>query len=423
MEKIFDNLKHKLLSVNNRVPYRRQIFDLCYDTLTKGNLCLIGLRQIGKTTLMEQLGLKYYTENIDIDSSNHEDEVLYINLKSMFYSNSRSEELANFKKTLWLLLTNPKYKLILVDEIQQLDGWTNFMQTVIDVNYNAKFILSGSNSLALLKETMVGRIIYLNVTPLSYIEYKWIWYRTHDNIDEYLRYGSFPKALLNYDIINQYQQLIDGIIIDKIVMDDLDGNIDPYKFRTLVAKINNYIGNEINYSSMEADAKLARQTVKEYIALMSRTKLINLVSRYEDKNDKRKHKVYYEDKSMLYHFNRGLDLNNNLIGSLIENEVFMILKRKYYSNLISLDEICYFRDARNHEIDFVLKREKLLVECKYADTINEAKLTKELNNTIKDNPEFKDYRKVIITKNTYMLDVNGWDLIPFDHLLLNKYEL
>ncbi len=423
MEDILNNLKSKLFGINDRVPYKREIFGYCYETLIRGNLCLLGLRQIGKTTLMEQLGLKYYIENINVDTSNHEDEVLYVNLKSMFYNKSDSQGLNNYKNGLWKLFTNTQYKLILIDEIQELDDWTNFMQTVIDVNNQAKFIISGSNSLALLKETMVGRITYVNIDPLSYTEYKAIWQRTHDNINEYLRYGSFPKALYNYDIINQYQQLISGIIVDKVIMDDLNNNVDANKFKVLLANINNYIGNEIVYSDIELNTKLTRQTAKEYIALMSRSKLINLISKYEDKNDKRKHKVYYEDKSMIYHFNQDHNLNNNLMGSLIENEVFMILKRKYYSNLIDLNEICYYRDNKNHEVDFVLKREKILVECKYADDIDELKLTKELNNTIKANPEFKDYKKVIITKDRYLLDINGWDLIPFDYLLLKKYEL
>ncbi len=423
MEDILNNLRVKLFSINDKVPYKREMFDYCYQTLIKGNLCLIGLRQIGKTTLMEQLGLKYYIENINIDASNHEDEVLYVNLKSMFYNKSDSRGLNNYKNTLWKLFTNTQYKLILIDEIQELDDWTNFMQTVIDMNNKAKFIISSSNSLALLKETMVGRITYLNMDPLSYTEYKAIWQRAQDNITEYLRYGSFPKALYNYDIINQYQQLISGIIIDKVIMDDLNNNIDANKFKVLLANINNYIGNEIIYSDIELNTRLTRQTAKEYIALMARSKLINLINKYEDKNDKRKHKVYYEDKSMIFHFNQDRNLNNNLMGSLIENEVFMILKRKYYSNLIDLNEICYYRDSKNHEIDFVLKREKILVECKYVDDIDELKLTKELNNTIKTNPEFKEYKKIVITKNKYLLDINSWDLIPFDYLLLNKYEL
>ena len=45
------------------------------------------------------------------------------------------------------------------------------MQTAIDMNQQAKFVVSASNSFALLKEAMAGRMSYLYVEPLSYFEY------------------------------------------------------------------------------------------------------------------------------------------------------------------------------------------------------------------------------------------------------------
>ncbi len=368
--------------------------------------------------------MKYYQEFINTDTNNHQDEVLYINLKSIFYTKSNSSLNKSIIDNLWSLLTNEQYKLILIDEIQELDNWTNWLQTIIDINKQAKFIVSGSNSLALIKETMVGRMSYINIDPLSYSEYKAIWTNGRENIEEYLRCGSFPKALYNYDIYNQYQYLVSTIIVDKIIMDDLNNNIDANKFKTLLATINNYIGNEIIYSDIEANVNLSRQTSKEYIALMNHSRLVNLITKYKDMNDKRKHKVYFEDKSMIYHFNKEDKLNNNLMGSLIENEVFLILKRKYYYKTIDLSEICYYRNAKNHEIDFVLEREKLLVECKYTNELDPFVLAKTLNQTIKENVDtFKDYKKVVITKDTYRENVAGWDFIPFNDILNNKYDL
>ncbi len=197
-------------------------------------------------------------------------------------------------------------------------------------------------------------------------------------------------------------------------------NVEPNKFKALLSNINNYIGNEIIYSDIEKHINITRQTAKEYILLMNQTKLVNLINKYEDKNHKRKHKAYYEDKSMIYHFHDQDKLNNNLMGSLIENEVFMYLKRKYYYKVMDLNEICYYRNQNDKEIDFVLKREKLLVECKYVDELDALALSKQLNETIEENKEFQDYKKIVITKNYSRTNVNGWDFIPFEDLIKNK---
>ncbi len=45
---------------------------------------------------------------------------------------------------------------------------------------------------------MSGRMSHLNISPLSYKEYKNIWTVKNDDINEYLMYGSFPKSLYNY---------------------------------------------------------------------------------------------------------------------------------------------------------------------------------------------------------------------------------
>lgn len=47
-----DKYLKSLLSIKDKKENRRLYFDLIYDTFKKQNICLIGLRQVGKTTLM-----------------------------------------------------------------------------------------------------------------------------------------------------------------------------------------------------------------------------------------------------------------------------------------------------------------------------------------------------------------------------------
>ena len=101
--------------------------------------------------------------------------------------NIKSIKNVNLKENWELLLkeiSTKKYQLIVLDEIQEINEWTNFLQAAIDLNKNAKFIVSGSSATALKQEIMVGRVKIFFINPLLFDEYKDIW---NDNNIVYLR--------------------------------------------------------------------------------------------------------------------------------------------------------------------------------------------------------------------------------------------
>lgn len=414
----------KMINTGELNLYKREKFSICSNILKDNNLCIIGLRQIGKTTLIEQLGYEFI-KNKNKDNKNElfstvdiYPDIFYTNLKSIFNINKDNEKVWESLKN---ELCTKKYKLVIIDEIQELKNWSNLLQTLIDFNKDTKFIVSGSNAISLNNEIMVGRMKIIDLLPLTFNEYKNIW--NDDDIENYLKYGSYPKS--RYDSVSiQYHEIIESLIIDKVVIDDLKNKPDIHKFKFLLADINNYVGNEFNMSNVEKKIDLSRQTVSEYIKMMNISRLINCINRYNDKNSKRKVKIYYEDKSMIYWFSQktGMPFNNNLLGSLIENEIFLKLKNKYNYNLMSLDKICYFRDKENKEIDFILEREKLLIECKYCNEINWELLTKELNKIISEHKEISDFKKIIISKNDNIDNINGWKILSLNTFLEDKYE-
>ena len=155
--------------------------------------------------------------------------------------------------------------------------------------------------------------------------------------------------------------------------------------------------------------------------MMRNSQLIHFVPKYSDKNEKRKNKIYYEDKSMINYFNNFEKLNNNLLGSLIENAVFNHLNYLYMSEL-SLNQIFYFRNEKQNEIDFVLPNQKLLIECKYIKDMNVKEVSIKFNETIKNSKEFSDYKKVVITQNTNT-EFNDVKFISLDKFLEVEHEL
>ena len=406
--------KYKQKIFDNPNQYTREIFGELEVAIENHNVVLIGLRQVGKTTLMEQLAKSYYNKKIKEQSSEElvsvissGEDVFYINLKAL--SLVESENLINN-------ISQNKYKLILIDEIQLIPRWSDFLQAAIDLNPQARFIISGSNASVLRQETMVNRIRVYYINPLSFIEFKAIWGK--DDIDLYFKYGSYPRSIQYLEPSIQYRELVESSIIDKIISDDIYTDVNASKFKFLMKDINNYVGNELIVSRLE-NKHITRQTAKNYIELMEYAQLIHLLPKYEDKNHKINTKIYFEDKSMLYFFNDFSDLDDNTFGALIENIVFSYLIKKYANKLI-IPNIFYYRGENKKEIDFLVEDHKVLIECKYQKNINLENLVMVLNETIGN--KFNDYRKIVITKDINEKFAN-WEFISLENILRGKNGL
>ena len=403
--------KYKQKIFNNSHEYTREIFNELEQVIENHNVILIGLRQVGKTTLMEQLAQSYYNKKIKeqfskelISVISSGEDIFYINLKTLYKINS--EQLINN-------ISRHKYKLILIDEIQLIPNWSNFVQATIDLNPQARFIISGSNSRALKKETMVNRVKIFYIHPLSFIEFKNIW--KTDDISTYLKYGSYPRLMQYQDPIIQYREILESNIIDKIIINDISTDVNISKFKTLMKDIRNYVGNELIVSKLE-NKQITRQTAKNYIRLMQDAQLIHLLPKYKDKNSKINTKIYFEDKSMLYFFNDFTDLDDDSFGLLIENTIFSYLIKKY-ANQLKISNIFYYQGHNKKEINFLVASAKVLIQCKFGSDINIEKLVKDLNETI--NHHFADYRKIVITKNINTI-VDNWEFISLESILRDK---
>jgi predicted AAA+ superfamily ATPase len=113
-KELLDKYKQKIF--NNTNEYHREIFDELIEVIKNHNIVLIGLRQVGKTTLMEQLAKTYYNKHLKTKEGDQlvsvvssGEDIFYMNLKAL--SKIESEQLIN-------TISQNKYKLILIDEIQ-----------------------------------------------------------------------------------------------------------------------------------------------------------------------------------------------------------------------------------------------------------------------------------------------------------------
>ena len=133
-----------------------------------------GARQAGKTTMLMQLAARLVAER-GVDPRR----IMYISLdEPPFLSGARylldalewyarevvREQPGGITERLYVML----------DEIQEVDGWQSILKRWVDLHRNAKFLVSGSSSIGMLSgasESLAGRIRYQQVMPMSFPEY------------------------------------------------------------------------------------------------------------------------------------------------------------------------------------------------------------------------------------------------------------
>lgn len=386
----------------SKYKYKREKFDLFYQNLKEQNLVVIGLRQIGKSTIVKQLAQKYI-EDFKLEKQH----VVYFN-----FSDSNSLSFQDIQ----LYIMQNKVDLVVFDEIQQIKDWTFSCQALMDFKRKngTKFIITGSNAKELSREIMPNRARVFWLNNLTFNEYKLFW--QDDTLDRFINYGSYPKFDNYTSPETQYRQTTRSLVIKRVLSEEYGGIIDVQKFEELMSKINDVIGNIFKVRQWSLNTA-ARNTAAHYLTIMDDAKLIKKINKYYDKHDMSTTKIYFSDKSMINLFNNFDMLNNNLLGSLVENLVFNYFDDLYNEQYLD-NNIKFYTGKNGCEIDFVIPVQKLLVEVKYHKDIDMEKIACQLEKTRGN--EFENYTKIVITKYKSGF-ANGWYFITVEDLLSNNW--
>ncbi len=173
--------------------FKRLDFSVLAKKLTtKGAVALVGARQVGKTTLMEQLIELLLANGADpqrimmIRANNTELNTISNNIIrdsiNMYEKYVIKEEISKAQKLTY----------VFIDEIQTVEGWYNIVRDYYDINKNIKFFVSGSSSAKIIKDStkaLVGRGETQVVVPFKFLEVlRYERFRNGDEKDE-LRAG------------------------------------------------------------------------------------------------------------------------------------------------------------------------------------------------------------------------------------------
>lgn len=382
-----------------KYSFYRDLFSGFYEKVKNRELItsLVGLRRVGKSTLIQQVINKLIEDNTNPKS------ILY------FLFEDKIADKVNLGEVLreiidYQIKQSPKDKsYIFLDEIQYVNGWNSILKRYFDLYPQLKFIVSGSSSLFInteSKESLAGRIQEMILKPMGYGEY--LRMTNKDNTDihfmEYLSWGEFPylEKLSDWQEKREY---LNDFVFKKVVENDLPKFKKVYgsDILNMLSVLMSSSGQNIEIQNFAQDLGIAQNTTREYLSLLVKTQLVSQIYNVGIGFRSRKirqRKVYLTsvNASVLHNF-QGLmsDAWQRNIGNIIETFVYNYYARK------NIGEICFWRERQVKEVDFVIlgQEKKIPIEVKYQNEIRE----RDLKNLIEYSRKEKLKNAILITKN------------------------
>ena len=320
------------------------------DFLFRGKaILLIGPRQVGKTTLVQQLISSLGKSTLWLSG---DDPSIRALLNDISINRIKS-----------LIGTN---EIVVVDEAQRIQNAGLTLKLITDHIPQTQLIIIGSSSIDLAAETeesLVGRKFEFHLFPVSFAEMVAYTGLLDENtsLEHRLVYGYYPEIVLSEPKLARriLNELTEGLMYKDLL------TLDKIKKPSLVVKLLQalalQLGNEVSYRELAELIGADSGTVEKYIDLLEKAYVIfrlPSISRNMRNEIKRGKKVYFYDNgirnSIIQNFS-PLNLRNDK-GALWEN--FLIverLKRNAYQENYS--NYFFWRTFSQQEIDFIEERE------------------------------------------------------------------
>ena len=397
----------------DRNEYLNFLIDLKDKKIIK---VVTGIRRCGKSTMYE-----LYKDYL-LKSKITKQQIISYN----FDDPSNNEYLDNWEKLYDVIikkLVPNKINYIFLDEIQLVKSFERLVDGLF-LRSNVDIYITGSNSYMLSGELatfLTGRYMQLHMLPLSFKEYFSVC-KTDNEQKEYQNYvenGGFPYTLSlenNKTLVNNYLEGIYNTVLMKDVISR--NNIKDVMILDSVIKfVFDNIGqlvstNKITNTLNSNGRNISVNTTENYLSNLLDSYIIYKVSRYDVKG-----KEYLKTGDKYYVCDLGLRNyllgNINNMGAVLENIIFLELKRRGYEIFIGKNN--------TKEIDFVIKNENGLKYLQVALSVrDETTLERELSafKNISDN-----YPKYLITLDYDTCDHNGIKQICAIDFLLGRIDL
>jgi len=318
---------------------------ICKHIDSQKAILLFGARQVGKTTLLENLQC--------------------LPQKETLFLNGDESDIRE-------LLTNPNstrlrhvfggYKFVVIDEAQGIPEIGLTLKIIVDKMKEVQVIATGSSAFELMNHTsepLTGRKFEFKLFPFSFSE------MVEENgfveemrmLEFRLVYGCYPEVVVNPGKEQKFLKLIAGSYLYKDLL-----RLENIRKSELLEKILKalalQVGSEVSYNEISKLCGTDSKTVEKYINVLEKAYVIfklPALSRNVRTELKKGKKIYFWDNgirnAIINNFTTIISLRKD-IGAMWENFVISERMKLHYYHQTNIN--CYFwRTSQQQEIDFI----------------------------------------------------------------------
>lgn len=271
-------------------------------------------------------------------------------------------------------------KVIALDEIHKLDDPSEILKIAADHYPDIKIIATGSSTLgasAKFKDTLTGRKREIWLTPMLLEEMDIF---ENKNIRHRFLFGGFPSFFVEKKLPEiDFQEWIDAYWAKDIQeLFNVSKRSSFQKFAELLLANSGGIFEATRYT---APCEVTRPTIANYLTVLEETFVVTVVRPYSTHRSTEivmAPKVYGFDTGFICYAKGKSELQPEDLGYMWEHIVLNEIQGRLQTRTVN-----YWRDKRDHEIDFVInnRRDNALtaIECKFnilEDDLNVTKMGK-----------------------------------------------
>lgn len=316
-------------------------------------IILFGARQVGKTTLIENVLSKLDIRSLSIVG----DDKAYAEVFSKNLLSGMLDVVGN-------------NNLLFIDEAQVIPNIGRSIKILHDAKPNLNIILTGSSSFDLAnrtKEALTGRTITHQLHPIAVSELleHYTPFEIRQNISKYIIFGSYPEVLTiseRSEKIRHLKELSDAYLYrDILQLTSIKHTSILHKLLKLVAL---QIGSLVSIQELSNSLNISFDTIRSYLEMLEKAFVIRILSGFS-KNPRKEiskmDKIYFVDTGI-----RNAIINNfseleyrNDTGALWENYLFME-RTKYLDYKMDHAEQFFWRKYSGAEIDYIESKDEHL---------------------------------------------------------------
>ena len=304
-------------------------------------VAIVGSRQAGKTTLAAAIARRRKGHSVRLDLESPRDRAKLVDPEAFLASHARD--------------------LVVLDEIQRMPGLFEVLRSVVDADRRpGRFLVLGSASPALLAQTsesLAGRIAYVDLPPISLLEFdpQGGMARRRDRL--WVR-GGYPKSLLassdeeslewRHEFVRTYLERD---------LPQLGVRVPAEQLRRFWMMLAHWHGQVWNASRIASSLGVTVQTTQRWLDLLVDACLVRRLEPWHANLGKRlvkSPKVYVRDSGVL-HALLGVTDRDRLFGHPSAGASFEgFVVEQAVSRLGRLADATYYRTQTGVEMDLIL---------------------------------------------------------------------